>query len=148
MTIKSSELRIGNVVNNIAGHPFAVSAENILDLFQTEQRNKIHLDFNRIEVTPEWLPKLGFHNDFDDLPEDVDVLLFIDDENDISVEIIPDKLGLSNKYIVSFYESIVDKDGNFGVQPSYEIEFDNLYVHQLQNIYFVLKGKELTINLF
>lgn len=125
--MKANELRIGNVIQLINGSNrmvLGVSMDNVTGLtdISTYPEDKSQIDtkpskyYQPIPITEEWLVKLGFTKQ--------DEITFVLDDELIQI------------YKGEFYYSlsITAKDSRF-------IGF----VHQLQNIYFVMTGEELTI---
>lgn len=117
--MKATELRIGNFIQ-INGEVYETLAITIASI------DKFKIDFEPIPLTEEWLEKLGFWSKYK-----------------------------SNHLKWSFYgfdiDQISDEDENGNEIPQeqifhYAYQYDIKYVHQLQNLYFALTGKELTIN--
>ena len=118
--IQANELRIGNYVYAF-GVLLQVLPEHILNLYQIEVVKKVCIDLTPIPLTEDWLIKFGINLG----------VWFYDD---------------------SFLISKKDDD-------TYQIYVQNApqtqricfaefkYVHQLQNLYFALTGKELTFKL-
>lgn len=125
--MKAEELRIGNIVGDYNGDDskwFKVTPTNI----KVEQKaNK--QDFNRyrpIPISEEWLLKLGFtHNRMDNL-------LWKSMPFNIG-EIHYEKKSYGNVFVL------------YGSSSSVFVPNDIEYVHQLQNLYHSLTGKELEI---
>jgi hypothetical protein len=138
--MKSTELRIGNIVCHSANHQCVIESININ--FVTVDGDERRLDYgglSPIPLTEEWLLKFGFYQ----LPHfTVGNNWLID-------------YGLSSQISISCIESCnmmvwlasVDKDKkptdlvcvwNWDVNGT-------MHIHQLQNLYFVLTGEELTI---
>ena len=127
--MKASELRIGNYtrlgdrigkVKSIFNTHFQVDDERCISLGNSIQRN-----FEPIPLTEEWLIKLGFV--FDGITNEY----YDNVHNDVfSGSICIKKRHGNNKYKWEFRIGCIDiRDFN--------------YVHQLQNLYFALTGKEL-----
>lgn len=141
-----NELRIGNWIIDEIGRNVKVESIsewgiNLVPGFGWD------ISWKPVQLTEEWLIKLGLSNKIDEEIEDMELLIFFDDEAKFSVEIIPDKLGIKNTFIVTLYNEVIDEDGNLASQGQYEIEYDSLSVHQLQNLHFALKNEELTVKL-
>lgn len=121
--IKPEELRRNNLVE-YDGKIFKV--KSISDYIISADRGKGLVDFtyeeiNAIELTEEWLFKLGFEDKY----------LTIDKK-------------ISSDFTMTL---ISDKDGGFHFTPHATLMWgvDLKYVHQLQNLYFSLCGLELTL---
>jgi hypothetical protein len=133
--MKASELRIGNLVdlgNRIAkiieiGHLSCVVA----DLEETQDTIEDYERTEPIPLTEEWLLKFGFEN-ID--KGDNDYITYSDSNHDYYLQI--DVRRKDSKY------TILDNTVNELISFSM---VDIVYVHQLQNLYFALTGKELTI---
>jgi hypothetical protein len=129
--MKASELRIGNLVEyknqyiNVSGiGPFGIQSEGkkylIIAKFSTP-------DIQPIPLTEEWLLKFGFEkiDDFD----------------------VYSNIWRINGFMVSFGDYInihldwADDEVGFHSIMCYE----ELFVHQLQNLYFALTGEELVV---
>ena len=127
--MKANELRIGNIVHSfyisfnfcvekICKDSIAVSMDNCGIFNERPIR-----EFNGIPITEKWLLKFGFRKD-----ESYHLLTYV------------------KGYEVSMNEhfSIEKRNGGWycmAIAPNLEIEF----VHQLQNLYFALTGKELQL---
>lgn len=136
--MKKEQLRIGNWV----------SLNGIRLVIETGQMIDDAALYSPILVDESCLKELGFSNEIDvpddvDFEDDADVLIFFSDDDSISVELEPDSMGIKNKYIVSLYESVIDSTGNIAMQGTHIIEYDNLYVNELQNLVYVLTGKRI-----
>ena len=160
------ELRIGNYVwydcdtytnrkNKIANNVFAVSYlySDVVGIdigygaTQKFQHNPIISadidDLKPIYLTNEWLERFGFDNSIDELnneEEEQFITEYFNSDSSLSVEINED-----SSVTITLYADIVDELGQLAKQGAYELEFDNLDVHQLQNLYFAFKGNELLI---
>ena len=128
--ISANELRIGNWVNVL--HPFTnkwnpekIKAKTILNLEENGKNSLMINNFSPIPITEEWLLKFGFgkDNEFDNH--------FIDNGS-LKNEII--RIATDSNYFT------IDL---FGGQV---FEIPNIkHIHQLQNLYFSLTGKELEL---
>ena len=117
--MKATELRIGNIINHITGE-ITVKSDDF------EHIEKDPCEYMGIELTEEWLNRLGF--------------------NGIA----------NGKYFIGFNycEYSVQKVGDIYNKWYFNHEFDKTkritsnikYVHQLQNLYFALTGDELKIS--
>ena len=120
--MKANELRIGNYIFEYGISKIA-DALLILGMSQIESANKIVIDISPIPLTEEWLLKFSFEN-----YANAHFFKFYRKES-IKVSISEER----NAIIVRVYESPL---------RYYD---ENLYVHQLQNLYFALEGEELQI---
>ncbi len=119
--IKANELRIGNILN------YNTSKEEVLpivvdwEIIQSYSQNEIEFTsyFKPLELTPKWLKKFGF----------------IQNNNAWS------KNGLS-LFDYNFSQGELNLILNASSCPAPDVK----YVHQLQNLYFALTGKELEFN--
>lgn len=122
--IKANELRVGNWVANKNGLPYKITGFNIAHIEGTENNMS---NFNTaaypITITPEILEKCGFFND-----TSLNIYIILKEENFISYKFEDD-------VFVPF------DDFYHGFMPNIK------YIHQLQNLYFALSGKELQVNL-
>ena len=115
--MKTTELRIGNLISWI-------SSENIEKVMKIDLKyvNEVsEKDLSPIPLTEEWLLKFGFENQQIELD-------------------YPDKLLIISATVGGkYYFYLDDADGStFGLNYIQ-------YVHQLQNLYFILTGTELEI---
>lgn len=127
--MKATELRIGNFVEfendffrmHIISESYPVLDTDLFGAYVVEWDK-----LSPIPLTEEWLEKLGFWSKYK-----------------------------SNHLKWSLYgfdiDQISDEDENGNEIPQeqifhYAYQYDIKYVHQLQNLYFALTGKELTIN--
>ena len=78
-------------------------------------------DIEPIDLTEEWLLKMGFEDKYLTIDKKI--------SSDFTMSLIP------------------DKEGGYHFMPHATLKWgvDLKYVHQLQNLFFALKGKELTI---
>ena len=130
----ASELRLGNWINvkciaKECGHDeFDPQECNIHNLQGILTGNDDFL-YEPILLTEDWLVRFGFKNPYDPA-------WFYLEINPLSrrfiVYVNPDNRGIA----------LFDNDDN--EQYTYHIELK--YVHQLQNLYFALTGKELMLN--
>jgi hypothetical protein len=119
--MKANELRIGNWYNEF-GIPKQATSEFIDRLFKIQNAVKIAVDVSDIPLTKDWFLKFGF------IPiKDIYIL------GDITLQ--PEKNG---------YQVVLTGDDPYCGHFVTEIY---RYVHQLQNLYFALEGKELSIEL-
>lgn len=122
--MKANELRIGNYFRRMYGHGYEdiveASIDDILEI-NTKPWND-HVFFDGIELTNEWLKKLGFVCTW---AGQGDGQTWEKGKVELHGDFYP--LHLSNHKIDWIH------------LPKIE------YVHQLQNLYFALTGEELTI---
>ena len=117
--MEAKELRIGNYVS------YATQETLILDITRTHAELGYYMDsvgferkyheFRPIPLTEEWALRLGANNTF------------------------------YNNYLDFEYFEIYESNGIWYVEKEGVILCELKYVHQLQNLYFALTGKELTI---
>ena len=135
--MNANELMIGNYVN-YQGRAQKICALNmnsvkIGELAYDDHRETLSNDsIKPISLTEEWLLKFGFiHNK--SVNEDGELLI-----NNYTLKI--------DKYSTI----VIEDDFSFGIENEIEsVIFDNdvlKSVHRLQNLYFALTNKELTIN--
>lgn len=131
--ITPQELRVGNWVNDVGSVPYQIMPNDIVALHQCQISGKVLLTINPIPLTPEWLVRFGFlqgkgkwGNDFYILNEDGFTVMF-------SVE-----------HWTDVEETSVWKNHWFtkGLLNKNKLQF----VHQLQNLFFALTGKELILD--
>lgn len=119
--MESKELRIGNYVSiDLKGgleikHE-PITASGLLDFHHNKDKSSFR--YKPIPLTEEWLVKFGFKKN--------ETYCFIDIKNNIQL------MNISNKYFRLYYRGV-------------SLIIDIYYVHQLQNLYFDLTQKELTI---
>lgn len=144
--MKPSDLRSGNFVKT---PPFAVprlgmfsdgitqiTAAGIAD-FESD-----HVDYDPIVLTEDWLIKFGFDNKIEEeIPDGAEFLVFFKDK--FSVELSPGKTGIGYEYEVALYRDVIDTEGQYAMEAIATLEYDILFVHQLQNLYFALTKMEL-----
>ena len=123
--IQANELRVGNLLNYDTAEGDVVTATIGWQYIQwaTEDPKGFNLVHSPIPITEEWLIKLGFkqYHDF---------------------KIIYDLMPLCGfGYDISTKQVVILEKGN---PNSHWIERKIEYVHELQNLYFALRGQELT----
>jgi len=128
--MKASELRIGNyhlykIVNVIGEEYWELCKTDIHDLIFLDKKECT--DYAPIPITEEWLLKLGF-GEFIDFGYETGVF-----------DKFPLSIGFS--YCMNNKKVMIMHKGN---STSHWIMKEILHVHQLQNLYFALTGKELT----
>jgi hypothetical protein len=134
--MKANELRIGNLVD--LGNRIAkiIEISNlscvVVDLEETQDTIEDYERTKPIPLTEEWLYKFGF-KDID--KGDHDYNTYTDSNHNYYLQI--DVRRRDGKYTIL--------DNSFDDLRDFSL-VDISYVHQLQNIYFVLTGEELTLN--
>ena len=133
--MKASELRIGNLVyvsdnetNIIFKQITPINIHNLMHLTGWD-KSPIDIEFEPIPLTEEWLYKFGFTN-ID--KGDNDYITYADSNHDYYLQI--DVRRKNGKYLIL--------DNSFDDLRAFSM-VDIMYVHQLQNLYFALTGKEL-----
>jgi hypothetical protein len=119
--MKASELRIGNFVKDKNAQYKTVNGFSTILATSIYQFNLGDLELDALPLTEEWLLKFGFVKE----PRDSGEVAFCMSENDCNVII---------------------QDFGDGFLFIWELSFMGKpikYVHQLQNLYFALTGKEL-----
>ena len=116
--MKSTELRIGNLVDSKLVGGFALRSENLSDF------DNGFIELEPIPLTEEWLLKIGFEKSGGKVDNEGDIRYVIFDE-------------IESTIYVSYGSNFV---GNCDSGFCY-IE----HVHQLQNLYHALTGEELII---
>lgn len=125
--MKAEDVRIGNLVYyhivDKLNEPEEWDAENIVDCFDIAQmvENPESNEYKPIPLTEEWLLKFGFKNS-----KSQDKFFVIDNNMGVSTA--------NNEFIFIM--------GNFVCQL---VLIKLQFVHHLQNLYFALSGKELTL---
>ena len=128
-SIKSNELRIGNLIEHKAIMCEVLSIDNEWLQIDNDQLNTKIIDCKPIPLTEEWLLKFGFKKfkdkniNYTDYRKNNFVVIL--KEKFTEVEYIPKQFDINSR--------------------SHMLNVDKLYVHQLQNLYFALTGEELTI---
>ena len=125
MKAKATELRIGNYINNVKGKPFEILHGEDID-----RVDKNSIAYTAIPLTEEWLVKFGFDkNKYNEegyyKAHKIDVYKF--------------KKGY-------FFIYLIDNKFGIGLHDVWDgIDITINHVHQLQNLYYALTQKELTI---
>ena len=115
--MKASELRIGNLISWISSG----NIEKVMKIDLKYVNEVSEKDLSPIPLTEEWLLKIGF-------------------ENDLEIS--------HNVYFKKHFYLEYPKDEvgyNFGWFGVLETAIKCKYVHELQNLYFILTGTELEI---
>jgi hypothetical protein len=123
--MEAKELRLGNLIY-FTEDQTVFEVDEICDVFYTVKNEKEttqieQSEFSPIPLTEEWLTKFGFA------------------KGDFFWRKSPLTIGLYK------YETTVDLEDDDDIQDMVTLGVDLKYVHQLQNLYFVLTGTELTI---
>ena len=115
--MQANELRINNLIA-VKGFCVKVSKET----FKHIEDGKV-LEAEPIPLTEEWLIKFGFEKSIDEYwtIDGSSLWWLLSKSKNVGIKLMDNEV--------------------FGVMNRYKIE----YVHQLQNLYFALTGKELTI---
>ena len=122
--IDPKELRIGNWYRHENGSDYVLSLDNWIDILFS-YRNDEYLKaaditwMSGVPITPEWLERLGFKSD-----------QFFDDTRPIF-------------YLGDFYidwDTLQPQDCGFDIA-----KIKIKYIHQLQNLYHALTGKDLEL---
>lgn len=126
MSVDAKELRIGNWIYcfnpNEKGYPHNLTTQVTLQHFKLMRDEGNFNDYSPIPLTTEILEKCGFKLEYGgQLPD------YIQREG----------------FMMYWYEEKLS--ANFGHVKQMDREIQ--YLHQLQNLYFALTGKELEINL-
>jgi len=121
--MKATELRIGNYVT-FTDETNTIVAISPAD-FAREFHKGYHFDgYEPIPLTEEWLVKFGY-SDTNDEMYNVNIWMLGDD---IHVSPVVSSTGIHGLLIYGYLKY-----------------FEDVYVHQLQNLYHALTGEELTI---
>jgi hypothetical protein len=131
--MKAKELRVGNYLNS-DGVVVTIDGRSIFDIW-TDEHLKIPTKYKPIELTPEWLFKFGF--------KATARTYFLSEDETLE----PDDMC----FCIENEDSEFNKGGENG-NPHYWYYMGPrtgdvmiTYVHELQNLYFVLTSEELTI---
>jgi hypothetical protein len=132
--LKSVELRIGNYyIENKKIR--TVRAADILNLERMES-NGFNSDMNPIPISKEWLVNFGFDNDKEVCWEKFEQMRWVKYENNyICVRL------MKHDFAWWIILEINASGEHIGINIG-----DFEYVHQLQNLYFALTGKELKVD--
>ena len=132
--MEANELRIGNLTQDkVTKIAYTITANALLYLVACKEEDK-ESPIEPIPLTEEWLLKFGFVKDYYRINDQSVPERFIEDD----IWRLEDDLHLYCKsgvwYLMDEYDSLL----------SFKREMKG--VHDLQNLFFALKGKELTIN--
>jgi hypothetical protein len=133
MKTPSTELRTGNLVNLCFEHKPGWFVPCVTDIFKdgtietdTQQlTGKQKYFFEGIPLTEEWLIKLGFQYD----NGRSDGYMSFDFNGKLDIDWIDNKIQVKSHY---------EERTMYRILPIY-------FVHQIQNLYHILQGEELTI---
>jgi hypothetical protein len=173
--IKATELRVGTFVGDMGNIPYKATPQTILGLWQCEIAGRIPVDVNPIPITEEWLLKLGFKikSSWDNGERSgIDYSLGVDEfdfeyslTHTPSLEIFTEAIvkhyakgGVTRDEALHYCKNSIKnhKEGtvisftleaNGGYDDNGQMDLINKikYIHQLQNLFFALTGKELEI---
>lgn len=122
--MKANELRIGNLIHYIVDDDICVNKVDCQDIKYAYENNVVfNINHKPIELTEEWLVKLGFEIYGSTAYKTV---------KDYDFEFLK----------ISNILTIMPPDG---FSRGHEIDFPCAYLHQLQNLYFALTGEEIEI---
>jgi len=125
--MKAEELRLNNLIYNGLGQPFKVNATTISE-FSLGQ--SVLGDFKPIPLTEEWLRQFGFLKD-DDGNYWIDLQTHY-------LELVP-----SRGYLYPTYVQVPE----MSYEDEQRVIINRIeFVHELQNLYFALRGEELELN--
>lgn len=129
--IKANELRIGNLLNYDTPEGDVVTLTTDFNAIQwaTEDPKCFNLVHSPIPLTEEWLVKFGFKQ-------------YIDFEIKTNIFFLLPLCGFSYDIATKQVTIFEMEEGN---KISHCIKRKIEYVHTLQNLYFALRGQELTI---
>lgn len=153
--MKSTELRVGNYVESF-GIPRQVDGQLIVSLIQIELADKIPIDISPIVLTEPIVQKIRFvvSDDFKPIvfrrqpPNERQIYnhYLAEIQDNIFLEIAP---CYENQERISFWFSWIVNQNNGYFMPISDIHGPTrlMYLHQLQNLFFALSGKELYVEL-
>lgn len=128
MTIESKELMIGNFVNLTKDNfktvkPYMMEG---VDIYKVDESDCY--DIQPIPLTEDWLLKFGFNKDYK--------------KGYIGIDVNNSDFVLTEPFIIGEWQNYCVFEFKTGLLSRFtEVK----YVHQLQNIFFALTGKELEI---
>ena len=147
--LRANELRIGNLIyyhiKDKLNEPEEWDAENIVDCFDIAQitEHRDDHEYKPIPLTEEWLLKFGFEV----INHSGTNFWSIDIEGDTGCH--PElylHFHIKNGEIVNSGLTSGETDNEYGYEGERtHLENSIKFVHQLQNLYFALTGKELEI---
>jgi hypothetical protein len=137
--MRSNELRIGNWVwNDVQKMPYQVDG-NLIGLYHGREKAGVEVGLSPVLLTEEWLIKFGLYNN---------LKLNYNKRQGVEYRFSKKKLGtyiIKRYYNNSLYNMQFVYDDKHNNIPNEQIWVNIKHVHQLQNLYFALTGKELTI---
>ena len=151
--IKVKELRVGNIIIGQSAIFEVVQVGSDAVYVKDENDKCVWYDIEYVEAIP--LDYAHFENCFggwdneieadDELKEQLELeegevactLEYFNKECTIGVEI---ENGVTT---VTLYADIVDEVGQLAKQGAYELEYENMSLHQFQNLIFAITGEEL-----
>lgn len=113
--MKANELRIGNCLMS-DGIPVQIDGRTIFDFWHYGDNGVIPLRYKPIPLTEEWLLRFGFEKSYNWVDKSATIELAEKDNGYVMLE-----------------------------DSCYYCSQTLLYVHQLQNLFFALKGEELEL---
>lgn len=126
--IKANELRVGNILENGVILEIKQTVVRLKYLYEGKEERTALNDYQQLEpirLSEEWLKKLGFEK------------IFETDHRKVFDYYLDHRFGYNDNFGFRNINSAVTFVGN---------TFDHIeYVHQLQNLYFILTGKELEL---
>lgn len=137
--MKPQELRIGNLVKTPKGIQKVFDV--MCDCINSENYECLTYDLvDSIPLTPDWLEKFGFKDNY----------LYITKDQDTYIEVTFDgNNGNLEPAEICMFKNKKGMDGEFYIDQALYVKLKKIqHVHQLQNLYFALTGKELTLNDF
>lgn len=144
--MKANELRLGNWIH-ISSLTDGSEIDVECKLFHLQEMNTtIRYHYKPIPLTEEWLLKFGFEH-HNNKSEYFNEQVFMKDvEDNGNIKTITVKILSSGYQVVTKYEVLLTNEYRWGEQLVGRVYWkDDLYVHQLQNLYFALTGEELTL---
>jgi hypothetical protein len=137
--MKANELRLGNLLNHNNGSMVGSFIVGLIHLEDIIKKNSHAREYEPIPLTEEWLLKFGFEKS----QEQWYTIKYFTD-CDLATEQMAITYNLSSNRCAVF-DAIEETDiVNILSYPIYTSK-KVLYVHELQNIYFALTKKELTM---
>ena len=126
--MKATELRINNLVMKLS---LDREDEQIYGINPHDFSEWDYWIYEPIAITPEWLERAGFSK-----------RLINNKFYEYFIDATP--LNYKNDYVIKWWDTDFDRKINFAPVLSGTVHaFPCEYIHQLQNLYFALTGKEL-----
>lgn len=129
--LRAEELRIGNLIDDGLGNYGQVNWE----ILRILEGNPNHT-YQPIPLTEEWLEKFGFEKD------GVLYNLYLEESDSSQVFI---QYSTTNTDMIAVLHNYYYDWSEMEQNNTFMAIMDSQYVHQLQNLYFALTSKELTI---